>query len=510
MRWRFFIMFRIISIAVLFHFSLQCGASFAADPLSASAQADYASITDLANSAKALPAGSPERRTALTRLVTKCESFTVQYGEKLDALLLMAAGALETDDSLFGSLAGERIRALPAGNVSDADKQKAARVLALLTQKGWLAEGYLRKQLLTVAEGSDKTKARWASLWLGRCSELELGGKVDLAEASRWYEKSSQLGSTEATTALARLKSAATLRPAVTAAAVPPATPAISDSDRLLRANVMGAVADYRNAAKGGNAEASTGYLNEILKASATYLKNQPKDRDIWLIRALAALELNLASEGGEAGLRLKELGILQAGDDNALQIMSRIDRKGWMERVVMNARRSNGASPLDFPVKDINGKDAKLDQYKGKVVLIVNVASKSGNTPQYTGLESLYKKYATQGLVVIGFPANDFGQQEPGTNEEIKAFCSGNYNVTFPMMSKVAVVGEGKTPLYRFLTEKSTAGEFAGEITWNFTKFLVSRNGNVIGRWASKTTPDNKQVIEEIELALAGKLAQE
>jgi glutathione peroxidase len=163
-------------------------------------------------------------------------------------------------------------------------------------------------------------------------------------------------------------------------------------------------------------------------------------------------------------------------------------------------------AGPLDFAVKDIDGKDAKLDQYKGKVVLIVNVASKCGFTPQYKGLEALYKKYADQGLVVIGFPANDFGHQEPGTNEEIKTFCSSKYDVTFPMMSKVAVVGDEKTPLYKFLTEKPTAGDFAGEIGWNFTKFLVDRNGNLIARWASQTKPDDKQVTEEIEKALAAK----
>jgi glutathione peroxidase len=169
-------------------------------------------------------------------------------------------------------------------------------------------------------------------------------------------------------------------------------------------------------------------------------------------------------------------------------------------------AQNDKPAGPLDFAVKDIDGKDAKLDQYKGKVVLIVNVASKCGFTPQYKGLEALYKKYADQGLIVIGFPANDFGHQEPGTNEEIKTFCSSKYDVTFPMMSKVAVVGDEKTPLYKFLTEKPTAGDFAGEIGWNFTKFLVDRNGNLIARWASQTKPDDKQVTEEIEKALAAK----
>ncbi|MDB5332413.1 MAG: Glutathione peroxidase family protein [Phycisphaerales bacterium] len=108
--------------------------------------------------------------------------------------------------------------------------------------------------------------------------------------------------------------------------------------------------------------------------------------------------------------------------------------------------------------------------------------------------------------MVVVGFPANDFGHQEPGTNEEIKTFCTSKYDVTFPMMGKVAVVGDEKAPLYKYLTEKPTAGDFAGEIGWNFTKFLVDRNGNLIARWASQTKPEDKQVSDEIEKALAAK----
>jgi glutathione peroxidase len=169
-------------------------------------------------------------------------------------------------------------------------------------------------------------------------------------------------------------------------------------------------------------------------------------------------------------------------------------------------ADKPKPASPLDFAVKDIDGKDVKLDQYKGKVVMIVNVASNCGFTKQYKGLEALYKKYADQGLVVVCFPANDFGHQEPGTNEEIKTFCTSKFDVTFPMMAKIVVLGDEKAPLYKFLTEKPTAGDFAGEIGWNFTKFLVDRNGNLIARWASQTTPEDKQVGDEIEKALAAK----
>ena len=163
-------------------------------------------------------------------------------------------------------------------------------------------------------------------------------------------------------------------------------------------------------------------------------------------------------------------------------------------------------ASPLDFVVKDIDGKEQKLDDYKGKVVLIVNVASKCGFTPQYAGLEELYKKYADQGFVIIGFPANNFLHQEPGTDAEIKQFCTGTYNVTFPIMSKISVLGEDKAPVYKFLTEKGTAGDFAGDITWNFNKFLIDRNGNIIARYPSQTKPQDPKLTGEIEKALSAK----
>ena len=163
-------------------------------------------------------------------------------------------------------------------------------------------------------------------------------------------------------------------------------------------------------------------------------------------------------------------------------------------------------ASPLDFTVQDINGKDVNLAQYKGKVVMIVNVASKCGYTPQYKQLEAVYTKYADKGLVILGFPANNFFQQEPGTNEEIQTFCTSKYGVTFPMMSKISVLGDDKAPLYKFLTEQPTAGDFAGEIGWNFNKFIVDRNGNVIARYNSKTKPDAQTVTDEIEKALKAK----
>jgi len=163
-------------------------------------------------------------------------------------------------------------------------------------------------------------------------------------------------------------------------------------------------------------------------------------------------------------------------------------------------------ASPLDFAVKDIDGKDVKLSDYRGKVVMIVNVASKCGFTPQYTALEALYKKYADQGFVIIGFPANNFGHQEPGTNTEIKEFCTSKFDVTFPMMAKISVGGDDQAPLYKFLTEETTAGEFKGPIAWNFTKFVVDRNGNLIGRFASATKPSDPAVVKLVEKALAAK----
>jgi glutathione peroxidase len=161
-------------------------------------------------------------------------------------------------------------------------------------------------------------------------------------------------------------------------------------------------------------------------------------------------------------------------------------------------------AGPLQFTMKDIDGKDVDLAQYKGKVVMIVNVASKCGNTPQYKQLEEAYKKYGDKGFVILGFPANEFRQQEPGTNEEIKKFCTSKYNVDFPMFSKIVVKGDGQAPLYQYLTSKQTNPKFAGDITWNFEKFLVGRDGQVAARFTPKTKPDAPEVTKAIETELA------
>jgi glutathione peroxidase len=163
----------------------------------------------------------------------------------------------------------------------------------------------------------------------------------------------------------------------------------------------------------------------------------------------------------------------------------------------------ANAATIYDFTINSIDGQPVSLKTYHGKVVLLVNVASKCGFTPQYAGLEALYEKYKDRGLVIIGVPANNFAQQEPGTNEEIKTFCSRKYNVSFPMMAKVSVLGDDKTPLYRFLTDSSTDPKFAGDIKWNFTKFLFDRNGNPVARFEPAVTPDSPAVQAAIEAAL-------
>ena len=154
------------------------------------------------------------------------------------------------------------------------------------------------------------------------------------------------------------------------------------------------------------------------------------------------------------------------------------------------------------FTPNAIDGQPAPLSAWKGKVLLLVNVASKCGFTPQYKALESTYELYKDRGLVIVGFPANNFGAQEPGTNEEIKTFCSRTYNVQFPMMSKISVKGEDQAPLYGFLTKDANPA-VAGDVKWNFTKFLVNREGKVVARFEPAVTPDSPEVKAAIEKAL-------
>lgn len=163
-------------------------------------------------------------------------------------------------------------------------------------------------------------------------------------------------------------------------------------------------------------------------------------------------------------------------------------------------------SSALDFKMKSLAGEEVDLQRYRGNVVLIVNTASKCGLTPQYEGLQALHDKYQGQGLRILGFPANDFAQQEPGTDAEIGEFCQRNYGVKFDMFSKIAVKGTEQAPLYRFLTSPETNPQFPGEIRWNFEKFLVGRDGQVIARFDPRVTPDSPEVVNAIEAALARK----
>jgi glutathione peroxidase len=181
--------------------------------------------------------------------------------------------------------------------------------------------------------------------------------------------------------------------------------------------------------------------------------------------------------------------------------------------------------SIYDIPVRKITGADTSLAEHKGKVVLVVNVASKCGLTPQYEGLEELYRKYRDQGFVIAGFPANDFAGQEPGTNEEIQSFCSTNFGVDFPLYDKITVVGANKHPLYASLIQAKPAATATGpvpfaedlkkygispnnppEVLWNFEKFLLSRNGEVVARFAPDTKPSDPALISAIEAELARK----
>jgi glutathione peroxidase len=178
---------------------------------------------------------------------------------------------------------------------------------------------------------------------------------------------------------------------------------------------------------------------------------------------------------------------------------------------LVVSASASRAAdekapAALRFTMKSLAGKEVDLSQYRGKVVMIVNVASKCGLTPQYKQLQAIHEKYSKEGLAILGFPCNQFGQQEPGTAHEIGEFCRANYGVAFAMFAKIDVNGDGACPLYKYLKSLSTAPKGPGEISWNFEKFLLDRNGEVIARFAPRTKPDDSEVIKIIERELAKK----
>jgi glutathione peroxidase len=171
---------------------------------------------------------------------------------------------------------------------------------------------------------------------------------------------------------------------------------------------------------------------------------------------------------------------------------------------ITMTTLAASAQSLYDIKLKDIDGKDTTLAAYKGKAVLIVNVASKCGYTKQYTGLEALYQKYKDQGFVVLGFPCNQFGGQEPGTNEEIKEFCSSKFSVTFPLFDKLEVNGANRHPLYVALAGKDSP--FPGDIKWNFNKFLIGKDGKILNRFESKVTPESDEMNAAVRAALAAK----
>lgn len=161
-------------------------------------------------------------------------------------------------------------------------------------------------------------------------------------------------------------------------------------------------------------------------------------------------------------------------------------------------------SSVLDFTVRDNAGNSVNLAEYRGKVLLIVNTASRCGLTPQYEGLQKLYEKHHADGLAILAFPANEFGGQEPGTNEQIREFCTSTYNVTFDLFAKIIVKGDGISPLYQFLTSPQTNPASSGEIQWNFTKFLISRDGKIVARFEPKVTPDDPALLAAVEAELA------
>lgn len=163
----------------------------------------------------------------------------------------------------------------------------------------------------------------------------------------------------------------------------------------------------------------------------------------------------------------------------------------------------TQASSIFDFTLNDIEGKPVSLSQFRGKTLLLVNTASFCGNTPQYSDLQTMYERYRSKGFEILAFPANNFGQQEPGTNEEIKGFCLTKYSLTFPLFSKISVKGSDKHPLYRYLTEESP---FPGEVEWNFQKYLVDPNGTVIARYHHRTKPMSDEIVRDLERSLAQK----
>jgi len=216
----------------------------------------------------------------------------------------------------------------------------------------------------------------------------------------------------------------------------------------------------------------------------------------------IRAVGLPLSRDAPNPSLRFVKVGLTNLGDAGTLYPMKTFALITVL--VSMNIMAARAASIHEIAVKDIDGKETSLKTYQGKVLLIVNVASKCGYTPQYEALQAISLKYKEKGFAVLGFPCNQFGHQEPGTNEEIKQFCSSKYNVTFPLFDKIEVNGPNRHPLYVALAGQDSP--FPGDIKWNFNKFLIGRDGKIIKRFDSKATPDSPVVTAAIEAALAAK----
>ena len=203
------------------------------------------------------------------------------------------------------------------------------------------------------------------------------------------------------------------------------------------------------------------------------------------LRRSLVGLLIGMSSVVGIGSSNLLEPSPAQAGEEGT---------------ILMAAQ-----TPMvyDFTLNDIDGKPVSLSQFRGKVLLLINTASLCGNTPQYTDLEKMYEQYREKGFEILAFPANNFGQQEPGTNTEIKTFCYTKYSLSFPLFSKISVKGVDKHPLYRYLTEQSP---FPGEVEWNFQKYLVDRSGKVVARYPHRTKPLAPEIVQDVERMLAAR----
>lgn len=210
--------------------------------------------------------------------------------------------------------------------------------------------------------------------------------------------------------------------------------------------------------------------------------------------------------------IRVGLVAVLAAGVSTAGHLLAdENDPPGITVNAKRTADKKNGskkvskdATPaLNFKMKDIDGRKQDLRQYHGQVVMMVNVATYCGLTPQYEQLQSIYKEYSDRGFVILGFPANNFGKQEPDPNEKIKEFCTSKFDVTFPMFAKVSVKGEDICPLYKYLTDEKAAHKKGGDIEWNFCKFLIDRNGQVVERFSPRIKPDDSKVVEAIEVEL-------